>query len=122
MKIGALHFLDKTSQPSCWTLAAWHSRHSLTWRWVMHVMRFRGDERRWCWPPLLRWRTNYGLNWTLVIPWVCRIEFQQQHSMFYRDMYERQFAERERLEKDARQTVAAASSLAERISKDLTVH
>lgn len=122
MKIGALHLFNRTNQPGCWTLAAWHSRHSLTWRWLIHVSRFRGDERRASWRMLHRWQTNHGLNWMFLVPWICRIDFQQQESMFYRDMYERQFAERERLERQVREAVASAVSLTERVSKDLTVH
>lgn len=56
MRVGALTLFERTSSPRSFNLAAWHSRHSLTWRWIIYVTR-----QRVTWPKpfcFVRWRAT----------------------------------------------------------------
>jgi hypothetical protein len=83
-----------TNVPTSWTVAAWHSPHSLTWRWSLTFSLFRADEWR-VWPIFWRHRDNNGLQWTARIPYVGFLRFSQQRPMWYRDLYTRMRDERD---------------------------
>lgn len=87
--IKGLQFFTRTSDAHRINLASWHSPHSLTWRWLIAWSRFKGDERRAHWRMLWWSRGNTGFQWSLIIPWVGRLNGQTQHPMWYRDLYMR---------------------------------
>lgn len=96
MRIAGLSFLNKTNSPATFSIAAYHSPHSLTWRWLLHWCWFRGDERRATWR-LLWWdRHNNGIQACLLIPFVGRFWVSTQQPMWYRDLYVRLRDERDR--------------------------
>jgi hypothetical protein len=96
MKIGGFSFLNRTNSPRTFGIAAWHSPHSMTWRWLLHWSFFKADERRAHWR-LLHWhRNNSGVMAILFIPWAGRFDFQTQQPLWYRDVYVRERDERDR--------------------------
>lgn len=83
-----LTIFGKTNVPTSWTLAAWHSPHSVTWRWSLTLALFRADEWR-VWPIFGKHRCQGLLCWWARIPFVGFLHFNQQHPMWYRDLYVR---------------------------------
>lgn len=113
MRIAGLSLLNKTNSLTTFSIAAWHSPHSLTWRWLLHWCRFRGDERRVTWR-ILSWdRHNLGIQASLLIPFVGRLWFQTQKPMWYRDLYARL-----RDERDHGRSGAAASRYGAKLVDD----
>jgi hypothetical protein len=84
-----LALLTRTNVKGSWNLASFHSPHSLTWRWLLAFSLFRADEGR-VWPVWMPHRSNRGLTWTLRIPFVGFLRFDQQRPMWYRDIWSRQ--------------------------------
>lgn len=95
MKIGGFSFLNRTSNPRSWSVAAWHSPHSLTWRWSLIFSLFKGDERRAHWRLLWVHRNNSGIMLWILLPWIGRIDFQTQQPLWYRTLYIRERDERD---------------------------
>ena len=52
MRIGALIAFSATSNPKTWIVAAWHSQHSLTWRWGLYFSLSRQSR------PFFSWHTQ----------------------------------------------------------------
>jgi hypothetical protein len=108
MKIGALTLFSRTSDRKTVNLASWHSSHSLTWRWGLSLRRHNMTLRPFAHSSLpLRhghgglgtgfgtlvsltaFRTNGG--WQFAVTLLAHsLDFHQQESMFYRDLYRRQ--------------------------------
>jgi hypothetical protein len=85
--MSSLKFFTRTNSPGSWNLAAYHSPHSLTWRWVLSFSLFRADEGR-VWPLCWWFRRHDGLlEWTVRIPFVGFLRWNAQRPMWYRDMY-----------------------------------
>jgi hypothetical protein len=85
-----LALFTPTNVKGSWNLASFHSPHSLTWRWLLAFSLFRGDEWR-VWPIWMPDnRSNTGFRWTLRIPFVGFLRFDQQRPMWYRDIWSRQ--------------------------------
>jgi hypothetical protein len=88
-----LTFFARTNSPGCLNVASWHSRHSLTWRWILSVNLPRRGEGRW--RPIWHWSPHncggqayfgflkFGVRW------------HWQHPMWYRDLYHRMRDEQE---------------------------
>ncbi len=73
MRIGALQIFQKCNG-SGYSIAAWHSRHSITWRWLLHYIPG-------CYMPrLFKYRHNVGIYFDLFTP-LGRFNFQTQQSM-----------------------------------------
>lgn len=101
MKLGALTILTRTSSHSTFSLASWHSTHSLTWRWALHLTRHVLSIA-----PVLHasrmgtavglgnlikfvtYRTNGGWQFSGSLLWL-ELSFNQQRPMWYRDLYMR---------------------------------
>lgn len=102
MKIGALSLFNRTSCRRTFSVASWHSTHSLTWRWALSVVRQPFVAPR----PyaftntvgfgiglgqllgVSAYRTNGGWQPTVSLLWHS-IDFRQQKSMWFRDMWRR---------------------------------
>lgn len=105
MRIGALGLFNATNSKRSFNIAAWHSRHSLTWSWILSVS-FDGI---WRYPPpplatrkgvrigFHPYRTNGGLQWVLTLPFVV-FHWHRQGEMWFRDMYARARDREEALE------------------------
>jgi hypothetical protein len=101
MRIGGLSLLTATNSPRVWTVAAWHSPHSLTWSWLIHL----GAGRPTFKPHWFRHKPWSGLSFgfgTLFSVSAYRdnqgwqgglglggldFRFQRQEPMWYRDLY-----------------------------------
>jgi len=82
-----LTVFTRTNSPGYWNIAAYHSPHSLTWRWVLSFARQRRDGN-FLWPLLWWYRLPNGcLHWGFRIPLIGTINWQAQEPMWYRDMY-----------------------------------
>lgn len=85
--IRGLRLFSRTSDRHCWSLASWHSPHSMTWRWSLSFHRFKSDEWR-VRPLWWGYIANMGgLQWGFRIPWIGMVTFHKQHPMWYRDLY-----------------------------------
>ena len=84
MKIGSLTVFQRNNRGSrLW--AAWHSPHSLTWRWLVTVSRREAMPQWFAWH---RQRHNTGTTAVAcALWWVVRV--QTQRPMWYRDLYRR---------------------------------
>lgn len=82
-----LRLFSRTSDSRAWSLASYHSPHSLTWSWSLSFLLFRGDEKRWGWP--LGWLCRYNTGWQLGIrvPFAGILYLSRQHAMWFRDMW-----------------------------------
>lgn len=89
-----LRFFSRTSDQRCFNLAAFHSPHSLTWRWVISFSFFKADERR-VRPLWWGYQTNTGSHWGVRIPFVGMITGMTQRPIWYRDLYMRLRDERD---------------------------
>lgn len=87
--IRGFDIFSRTNVARDWVIAAWHSPHSLTWRWFVSFSLFRGDECR-VRPLWWGYRTNTGLHGGFRLPWIGMVHWQTQHPMWYRDLYMRQ--------------------------------
>lgn len=102
MNIGALSLLNPTSSRKVFNIAGWHSRHSLTWSWVLAIaLQFMA------WPkPFAYWsKTGFGLGlgqmlsfalltksqgWDLSISFLwLRLTLMRQREMWFADLYRR---------------------------------
>lgn len=126
MRIGGFSFLNRTNSPYTFSIAAWHSRHSLTWRWLIHWCWFRGDERRVTWRLLWWHRSNGYFQAHLLIPFVGLFHVSTQQSMWYRDLHssardraQRLEDERNRMEREVSKTIASAIVMSERGDRPL---
>lgn len=116
IEIGGLRLFSRTNSARTYNLAAFHSSHSLTWRWVLSISR-----QPFCLPKpyagrnsmgfgagfgqLLgfhTYRTNGGPQWSVSLLWLS-FDFHQQKPMWYRDMFSRREEDLERLERENRQ-------------------
>lgn len=79
-----LSMFNRTNSRGLWNIAAFHSPHSLTWRWILSFGLFRNDEGR-VWP---LWG-HHGSYWMLRLPFIGILSFQTQRPMWYRDLYRR---------------------------------
>lgn len=90
LKLGALKLLAPTNSKQTFNLAAYHSRHSLTWSWILSLS-FSGAWRkpdgrlRLAFSP---WKANTGGQWVLVVPFVA-LQWHRQHEMWFREMFYR---------------------------------
>ncbi len=108
MNIGGLQLFGRTNSPGLIVIASWHSPHSMTWRWVLYWSRFRAGERRAGWPLVYALRNNLGLDWTVMFPWLGRLELKTQAPLWYRDVWRREHDERsQRLPPDIAEKHAA---------------
>jgi hypothetical protein len=75
-------------------LAAWHSSHSITWRWFLSVRGIisrTGEPRfKFLWH---RSRHNCGSSTIVRLPFL-RFDWQTQHPMWFRDVWRREQRER----------------------------
>lgn len=102
MRVGPLTLFSRTSDRRTFSLASWHSPHSLTWRWSLS---FRPHEVMWPKPfahsnsvgfgigvgtllSLVGYRTNDGWQWEVSVFWH-GLHFGQQRPMWFKDMYRR---------------------------------
>lgn len=83
-----LKFFTKTSNKNSWSIASFHSPHSLTWRWLLHFSIFTRDGRR-AWPLFSSYNTNNAIRLYVTIPLIGVFNFQTQQPMWYRDLYTR---------------------------------
>jgi len=109
--VPGLAVLTRTSNRRCWNLAAYHSPHSLTWRWLIGITfgsvfarpRFYMSPRETFMGVLNPFpafafsigiagagasRNNYGWQYSASLLGV-HVHFSQQHPMWYRDLYQR---------------------------------
>lgn len=86
--IRGLTIFSRESGQRSWTIASWHSPHSLTWRWGVSFRMFVADEWR-VRPLWWSYRDNNGLQWGARIPWLGIIDWHQQHPMWFRDLWQR---------------------------------
>ena len=115
MRIGPLKLLSRTSSDKTINLASWHSPHSLTWRWVMSLRR-----HPFAWPKphaqrnsvgfgaglgtlmsFRAYRTNGGWQWGICAFWH-GLHFSQQRPMWFKDMIQRAWDERDQANRDLR--------------------
>lgn len=82
-----LAFFHRTSSPKTWNIAAYHSPHSLTWRWVLSFSRGGYFGRL---PRIWTYRDNNGRQWSLNLPWIGSFDWRVQRPMWFRDLYIRQ--------------------------------
>lgn len=86
-----LEFFRKTNCKHLYSLASFHSPHSLTWSWILSIDLRRHNQGN-SWRPVFHaHRNNNGLQWMLRIPFVCLFQWHRQQPMWYRDMYNRQY-------------------------------
>lgn len=111
MSLNGLKFFVRTNVPLSWNVASFHSRHSLTWSWILSFGFFRGDAPR-VRPIWYAYRDNNGLQWGFRIPWVGLVRWSRQQPMWYRDICRAEWERRDNL---PRQRTEAAE--AERIAK-----
>jgi len=90
-----LALFQRTNSRGHYNLAAFHSPHSLTWTWILSVT-VSGEFH---WPRFRRWKTNYGPQYSLALPFLC-FQTHRQHPMWYRDLYISRWSECERLKAD----------------------
>ena len=65
-------------------IASWHSRHSLTWSWILSARRHPSDGSQWrLW--FSTWKNNDGRQWWLGLPFV-GIQWHRQKPMWFRDV------------------------------------
>jgi hypothetical protein len=83
-----LRLLNRTSDRHTINLASWHSKHSLTWSWILSFSFFRPSEAR-VLPLFYTYMTNQGRQWGLRIPFIGAFRWHRQQPMFYRDMWQR---------------------------------
>lgn len=99
-----LSLFRRTSDRRTLNIAAWHSPHSLTWRWLLSVgfQRIEFAKPRGMWrttgPHIFRcgsigsmlsgfaMRNNNGWQFGLTVLGLC-LSFSQQQPMWYRDLY-----------------------------------
>lgn len=110
MNIGPLSLFSRTSSRDCFSLASWHSPHSLTWRWSLVVRR---HSLMWPKPFAMKnsvgagvgigtllsfsmYRTNNGRQWEFSLLWH-GLHFAQQRPMWFKDMYRRAYDKSEAL-------------------------
>lgn len=113
MHYKGLSLFTRTSGRRNFNIASFHSRHSLTWSWILslqlpssvvlkpHAGKYRSDPYHWGLHAglggLLSFgigRDNNGVQWNASI---CFLHFQwhRQRPMYYRDMYQRVSDERD---------------------------
>lgn len=109
MRLGPLILFAKTNSPRRLLLAAWHSPHSLTWRWQINVTLHKGWR-----PKFHAYRTNNGLQWTAVMPPCFLFNYGQQPPMWFRDMHRRASDELAASEQRYREQVAITKAVQER--------
>lgn len=90
-----LSFFQRTNVQKSWNVISFHSRHSLTWSWILSFSVFRGDEAR-VRPLWYSYRDNQGLQWGFRIPYVGLVRWSRQQPMFYRDLCWREWERRDR--------------------------
>lgn len=101
VKLGPLRLLAPTNSKRTFNLASYHSRHSLTWSWILSLS-FSGAWRkpdgrlRFAFTP---WGTNTGRQWMLVLPFVA-LQWHRQHEMWFREMFYRVRAREDQLERE----------------------
>lgn len=83
-----LAFFRRTNSARCWTIAAFHSPHSLTWSWILSFSCDGFSERRF-WPLIMPYRTNQGLQCVIRIPYVGIFNWHRQQPKWFRDLYHR---------------------------------
>ncbi len=113
MKIGALTLFSRTSSKRTFSLAAWHSPHSLTWRWGLMLHR-----QPLAWPrpfavankmivgfgvgqlfAVTASRNNTGWRVDMAFLWHS-LDLTTQHPMWFKDMFRRARDERDELERE----------------------
>lgn len=113
LKLGALTLLAPTNSKRSFNLASYHSRHSLTWSWILSVV-FSGTWRKpngW-----LRFGFGgYGQMRSLTLPFVA-FHWHRQKEMWFRDMFHRAREREDALERQVsklqRKLVAAEEAAA----------
>lgn len=88
-----LKLFSKTNSKGHWNLASYHPPQSLTWTWILSFSLPRGDEGRWL--GFHMYKTNQGRKWLLQIA-RCAIRWERQRPMWYRDIWQRERAKRDR--------------------------
>jgi len=88
MRVGGATFFVRTSSRRRWLIAAWHSPHSLTWRWLIDFTLLEGDARC-AWPLFWKIPCKTSLQWGIRLPWLAMVSFHSQRPMWYREMYMR---------------------------------
>lgn len=114
--VGGLKLLAPTNSKRRVNLASYHSRHSLTWSWILSLAvsgawRKPNGRLRFGFSP---WRTNCGGQWVLVLPFV-ELHWHRQRPMWFRDMFHRAREREEALERkvsNLRRKLAAAEQAA----------
>lgn len=82
MRIGGFQIFEKDSRGSrLW--AAYHSPHSVTWRWSAALEK-RFQVTRWFW--IYRLRHNFGSQTVVVFGWWA-LRISTQKPTWYRDLY-----------------------------------
>lgn len=100
MRVGALSLFARTNSARSFNIAAYHSRHSLTWSWIVSVS-FDGTWRK---PGgglrfgLSPYTTNGGPQLVVMLPFAV-FHHHRQEPMWYRDLYYRARDKREALER-----------------------
>jgi hypothetical protein len=98
MELGALSLFKRTSNKSTVNIAAYHSRHSLTWSWILSVS-FDGIWRK---PSgglrfgVHPYRDNGGLQVVVTLPFLI-FHRHRQREMWFRDLHRRAADERDDL-------------------------
>jgi hypothetical protein len=83
-----LSLFTRTSDPCCFSIASYHSPHSLTWSWSLSFHFFRSGESRWrCRAIAGSHRHNCGMRAWFCVPVIGVIRWERQHPMYYRDLY-----------------------------------
>jgi hypothetical protein len=108
MKIGALSLFNKTSSKSDFSIAHWHSSHSLTWRWGLSLRRHHLSVKPFAHSmlPLRYGHGGFGIGlgtlvsltafrsndgWQFAVTLLAHsLDYHQQRPMWYRDLYRRE--------------------------------
>lgn len=87
VQLGGLALMTKTNNKGGWNLAAYHSWHSLTWRWILAFNLPVRGQGRWR-PTFWTYRDNSGRQWGFGIV-KFYLQWHSQQPMWYRHMYAR---------------------------------
>lgn len=75
--MSGLRLFKVTSDPAFFNIASYHSRHSLTWSWVLSFSRDGQSEKR-LWP-LVSWLSDHiGQHGWLRLPWIGIFHWMRQ--------------------------------------------
>lgn len=109
-----LSLFRRTSSPVTFNLAAYHSPHSLTWSWILALVR---QPVMWPRPYAMRnsvgfgagfgqligfyaYRNNDGWQWSISFLWVA-LNWSRQRPMWFRNMVQRAWDEKFEADREA---------------------